>query len=226
MIIPSHIAIIMDGNGRWGIKNFNSRSIGHKYGVKKLKSIIQFSISKKIKCLTLYALSYDNLKKRNKKEIKNLFIIFEEYINQNLDYFIKKKISLNFFGETNGLSNKIKSLIKKTQKLTFSKNCVANINIALNYSSKKELIYSIKRLIKKKKIINEKNIESNLYSSGFNSPEILIRTGGYKRLSDFLLWQLSYTELFFFDKMWPDFNTRDLNKVLIDYNKILRKFGS
>jgi undecaprenyl diphosphate synthase len=226
MIIPSHIAIIMDGNGRWGIKNFNSRSIGHKYGVKKLKSIIQFSISKKIKCLTLYALSYDNLKKRNKKEIKNLFIIFEEYINQNLDYFIKKKISLNFFGETNGLSNKIKSLIKKTQKLTFSKNCVANINIALNYSSKKELIYSIKRLIKKKKIINEKNIEDNLYSSGFNSPEILIRTGGYKRLSDFLLWQLSYTELFFFDKMWPDFNTRDLNKVLIDYNKILRKFGS
>lgn len=152
MIIPSHIAIIMDGNGRWGIKNFNSRLIGHKYGVKKLKSIIQFSISKKIKCLTLYALSYDNLKKRNKKEIKNLFIIFEEYINQNLDYFIKKKISLNFFGETNGLSNKIKSLIKKTQKLTFSKNCVANINIALNYSSKKELIYSIKRLIKKKKL--------------------------------------------------------------------------
>ena len=226
MIIPSHIAIIMDGNGRWGIKNFNSRSIGHKYGVKKLKSIIQFSISKKIKCLTLYALSYDNLKKRNKKEIKNLFIIFEEYINQNLDYFIKKKISLNFFGETNGLSNKIKSLIKKTQKLTFSKNCVVNINIALNYSSKKELIYSIKKLIKKKKIINEKNIEGNLYSSGFNSPEILIRTGGYKRLSDFLLWQLSYTELFFFDKMWPDFNTRDLNKVLIDYNKILRKFGS
>ena len=226
MIIPSHIAIIMDGNGRWGIKNFNSRSIGHKYGVKKLKSIIQFSISKKIKCLTLYALSYDNLKKRNKKEIKNLFIIFEEYINQNLGYFIKKKISLNFFGETNGLSNKIKCLIKKTQKLTFSKNCVANINIALNYSSKKELIYSIKRLIKKKKIINEKNIEGNLYSSGFNSPEILIRTGGYKRLSDFLLWQLSYTELFFFDKMWPDFNTRDLNKVLIDYNKILRKFGS
>ena len=226
MNIPSHIAIIMDGNGRWGLKKNNSRISGHHEGVKNLKPIIKFFIKKKIKNLTLYALSYDNLKKRNRKQIDNIFDILKQYLQSNLSFFKKNKIYINFIGEISGLPLNLIKLLKNSSIETINKNSLLNINIAFNYSSKKEILNSVKLLKLKKLNINEKNLEKFLYTAPNNSPDIVIRTGGYCRLSDFLLWQSSYSELFFMKKLWPNFNTIDLSKIINKYNKIRRNFGS
>ena len=226
MNIPSHIAIIMDGNGRWGLKKNNSRISGHHEGVKNLKPIIKFFIKNKIKNLTLYALSYDNLKKRDRKQINNIFDILKQYLQSNLSFFKKNKIYINFIGETSGLPSNLIKLLKNSSIETINKNSLLNINIAFNYSSKKEILNSVKLLKLKKLNINEKNLEKFLYTAPNNSPDIVIRTGGYCRLSDFLLWQSSYSELFFMKKLWPNFNTIDLSKIINKYNKIRRNFGS
>ena len=226
MKLPNHIAIIMDGNGRWGVKKYNSRLIGHRYGVKNIKKIILHCLKLKIKNLSLYALSYDNLKKRPKSEIKNIFNIFLTYFNDNIDFFTLNKISIKFIGEKKNIPPKIKSLIKKAEKIYLSNNANININVAFNYSSKKEIIQSVKQVQKNNKLVlNEINISNFLYTRGINDPDILIRTGSHKRLSDFFLWQSSYTELFFLDKMWPDFTSRDLNSVLLKFYKIQRNYG-
>lgn len=226
MKLPNHIAIIMDGNGRWGVKKYNSRLIGHRYGVKNIKKIILHCLKLKIKNLSLYALSYDNLKKRPKSEIKNIFNIFLTYFNDNIDFFTLNKISIKFIGEKKNIPPKIKSLIKKAEKIYLSNNANININVAFNYSSKKEIIQSVKQVQKNNKLVlNERNISNFLYTRGINDPDILIRTGSHKRLSDFFLWQSSYTELFFLDKMWPDFTSRDLNSVLLKFYKIQRNYG-
>jgi undecaprenyl diphosphate synthase len=226
MKLPNHIAIIMDGNGRWGVKKYNSRLIGHRYGVKNIKKIILHCLKLKIKNLSLYALSYDNLKKRPKSEIKNIFNIFLTYFNDNIDFFTLNKISIKFIGEKKNIPLKIKSLIKKAEKIYLSNKANININVAFNYSSKKEIIQSVKQVQKNNKLVlNERNISNFLYTRGINDPDILIRTGSHKRLSDFFLWQSSYTELFFLDKMWPDFTSRDLNSVLLKFYKIQRNYG-
>ena len=226
MKLPNHIAIIMDGNGRWGVKKYNSRLIGHRYGVKNIKKIILHCLKLKIKNLSLYALSYDNLKKRPKSEIKNIFNIFLTYFNDNIDFFTLNKISIKFIGEKKNIPPKIKSLIKKAEKIYLSNKANININVAFNYSSKKEIIQSVKQVQKNNKLVlNERNISNFLYTRGINDPDILIRTGSHKRLSDFFLWQSSYTELFFLDKMWPDFTSRDLNSVLLKFYKIQRNYG-
>jgi len=223
---PNHIAIIMDGNGRWGLKKFNNRLIGHKYGVKNIKPILNFCLKNKIFNLTLFALSKDNFKKRHKTEIKNLFILMKEYLEKNLVFFKKYKIKLNFIGEINQLPLSTRVILNKFTELTnFKKNKIL-INIAINYSSKKEIIYSIKENIKKNKNISEKNIEKYLYTKQSGDPDLLIRTGGYQRFSDFLLWQSSYTEIFFLKKLWPDFKPVDLRKILNKYSIIHRKYGA
>jgi undecaprenyl diphosphate synthase len=223
---PNHIAIIMDGNGRWGLKKFNNRLIGHKYGVKNIKPIINFCLKTNIINLTLFALSKDNFKKRNNIEIKNLFTLMKGYLEKNLYYFEKYKIKLIFIGEINCLPLSIRKIVKKFTVLTnFNDNKIL-INIALNYSSKKEIIFSIKENLRKNKNISEKNIEKYLYTKQSKDPELLIRTGGYQRLSDFLLWQSSYSEIFFFKKLWPDFKPSDLRKILNKYRKIKRKYGA
>ena len=219
-----HVAIIMDGNGRWGIKNKNSRNAGHRAGLNSVESIIDECIKIKIKYLTLYTFSTENWK-RPKKEINFLFNLLENFLSSKIDNLVQKKIKVKFIGEINNLPKKLKKLIKTSEKKT-SKNSFLQINIALNYGSKNELIKAIKLINKNKLKINEGNIQKNLFTNNIPDPEILIRTGNTKRLSNFLLWQIAYSEIFFEKKLWPDFTNKDFKKIIIKFKKIKRNFGS
>jgi len=219
----NHVAIIMDGNGRWGLKNKNSRNLGHKAGLITVEKIIKSSINNNIKFLTLYAFSTENWK-RPKKEIDYLFSLLEFFLKKKQNYLIQNNIILNILGKKT-FSHKLNNLLTKAENLTKS-NTGLQINLALNYGSKNEIVDSVKSLLKKKNIINEKNISKNLYTANIPDPEILIRTGNTKRLSNFLLWQLSYSEIFFEKKLWPDFNEKDFNKILKKYRLIKRNFGN
>ena len=223
---PNHIAIVMDGNGRWGVKNHNSRLIGHQYGLKNIRNIVRYCLKNKIKNLTLFALSSDNLKKRENKEINNLFSLLDDYLKKNIYFFIREKICIKFIGESKNLPSKILSTLKEFSHKTNKPKRNLSINIAFNYSSKKEIIESCKKIIKYKKKINQKNICKYLYTAPIRDPEILIRTGGFSRLSDFLLWQCSYSEIFFLKKLWPDFKSKDLSLIIKKFYRIKRKFGS
>ena len=220
---PQHVAIIMDGNGRWGIKKRKSRNYGHSEGVKVVEKIVEEAISSNIKYLTLYTFSTENWK-RPKKEISFLIYLLEKYIDQQLHKFIKKNIKLKVIGNVNKFPNSLKTKINKAEKLTKLKKKL-QINIALNYGSKEEIIFSIKKLISASSRINEKNISDNLYTKDIPDPEILIRTGNRQRLSNFLLWQSSYTEIFFIKKLWPDFTKSDFKKIIIKFKKTSRNFG-
>ena len=220
----NHVAIIMDGNGRWGLKHKNSRNAGHKAGLKTVEKIITESVKQKIKYLTLYTFSTENWK-RPKKEIQFLFQLLENFLENKIKILEKNKIKLKIIGEKKAFSRKIKYLLNKTESKT-SKNNVMQINLALNYGSKSELINAFKKLIKKKSKISEKNIKNNLYTSNIPDPELLIRTGDTKRLSNFLLWQISYSEIFFNKKLWPDFTEYDFKKILINFRKLKRNFGN
>ena len=219
----NHVAIIMDGNGRWGLKYKNSRNEGHKAGLKSLEKIIKVSLKKDIKFLTLYAFSTENWK-RPKSERSFLFKLLENFLKSKIDEFNKQNIKLKIIG-TRNFSKKINSLLSLSEKKTFN-NKKLQINLALNYGSKTELIDAFKLLNKKKEKITEKNIVNYLHTKNIPDPEILIRTGNTKRLSNFLLWQVAYTEIFFEKKLWPAFNESDYNRVLSDYKKIKRNFGN
>ena len=219
----NHVAIIMDGNGRWGLKRNKPRNFGHKQGLKSIEDIINIAIQKKIKFLTLFVFSIDNWK-RPKKEINYLFDLLSNFLTNKLTDLNKKKIRLKFIGKKN-FSKKLNELLKNSEKIT-KQNTNLQINLALNYSSKSEIVRSIKKIISKKLSINETNITNNLFTKNIPDPEILIRTGNTHRLSNFLLWQLSYTEIFFEKKLWPDFNKNDFIKILNKYKKIKRNFGS
>ena len=218
----NHVAIIMDGNGRWGLKNFNSRNKGHKAGINTVETIIKASIKKKIKFLTLYAFSTENWK-RPKNEINYLFKLLETFLKNKIDEFKKNNIKLCVIGEKKFTKN-INYLLRKSETQT-KNNTKLQINLALNYGSKKEIINAIKQINKKKLNLSEKNISNNLYTKNIPDPDILIRTGGTKRLSNFLLWQVSYSEIFFLKKLWPDFNEQDFIKILDKYKNIKRNFG-
>jgi len=219
----NHVAIIMDGNGRWGLKKNKSRKFGHKQGLKSIEDIINIAIKKKIKFLTLFVFSIDNWK-RPKKEINYLFDLLSNFLNNKLSVLNKKNIRLKFIGKKN-FSKKMNKLLNNSEKIT-KKNTNLQINLALNYSSKFEIVNSIKKIISKKLSINETNITNNLFTKNIPDPEILIRTGNTHRLSNFLLWQLSYTEIFFEKKLWPDFNKNDFIRILNKYKQIKRNFGS
>ena len=218
-----HVAIIMDGNGRWGIKHKNSRNLGHKEGIKTVEKIIKSSIKNKIKYLTLYAFSTENWK-RPKKEINFLFNLLENFLLTKISQFNKQSIKLKVIGKKN-FSKKINLLLKKSEKMTL-KNRKLQINLALNYGSKSELVHSFNMIKKNKKTINEKNISNYLFTQNIPDPDILIRTGNTQRLSNFLLWQLAYTEIFFEKKLWPDFNENDYNLILNKFKKIKRNYGN
>ena len=220
----NHVAIIMDGNGRWGIKNKNSRNAGHRAGLDAVEIVINHCIKRNIQFLTLYTFSSDNWK-RPKKEIFFLFNLLESFLKKKINKLIEKDIKLNFIGELNKLPIKLQRLIRSSEKKTENKQSL-QINIALNYGSKIELINSIKKVIKKKIKINKTNIDINLYTKNITNPDLLIRTGNTKRLSNFLLWQLAYTEIFFEKKLWPDFNIQDFEKILSNFRKIKRNFGA
>ena len=219
-----HVAIIMDGNGRWGIKHKNSRNAGHRAGLNTVQTVINECINLNIKQLTLYTFSTENWR-RPKKEINFLFELLENFLTKKIDNLIKRKIKLNFIGELNKLPSKLKKIIKLSEKKTYN-NLNLQVNIALNYGSKKELIHSIKSINKEKIPINEKNITNNLYTKNIPNPQILIRTGNTHRLSNFLLWQLAYTEIFFEKKLWPDFKKKDFEKIIKKFKMTKRNFGS
>ena len=219
----NHVAIIMDGNGRWGIKYKNSRNSGHKEGLKTVEKIIKETIKNKIKYLTLYAFSTENWK-RPKNEINYLFKLLENFLINKIDDLHKQNIKLKIIGFKN-FSKKLNNLLKYSEKKTFH-NKKLQINLALNYGSKSELIYAFKNLFKNKKTLNEKNLNKYLQTKNIPDPDLLIRTGDTKRLSNFLLWQIAYTEIFFEKKLWPSFNESDYNKIIKKFRKIKRNFGN
>ena len=216
-----HMAIIMDGNGRWGLKYKNSRNLGHKEGLKTVEMVIKYCIKKRIKFLTLYAFSTENWK-RPLKERKYLFKLLEIYLLEKLEKLNNEKIKIKILGEKK-FSNKLNSLLNLAEKKTI-RNTKLQINLALNYGSKKEIVYSFNK-IRKKGMISESDISNNLYTKNIPDPEILIRTGNTQRLSNFLLWQAAYTEIFFEKKLWPDFKHDDLSKIIKKFSKIKRNFG-
>ena len=218
----NHVAIIMDGNGRWGLKHKNSRNAGHRAGLNTVERIIKQSIKNKIKFLTLFAFSTENWK-RPKKEINYLFNLLENFLINKIDDLHKQNIKLKIIGSKN-FSKKLNLLLNLAEKKT-SKNSKIQINLALNYGAKFELISAIKKVQKNKNKINEKNIEKFLYTKNIPDPDLMIRTGNTKRLSNFLLWQLAYAEIFFEKKMWPDFNDKDYLKIIKEYKNLKRNFG-
>ena len=217
-----HVAIIMDGNGRWGLKYRNSRNAGHKAGLDTVEKIIRETIKNKINFLTLFAFSTENWK-RPKNEIRYLFNLLENFLINRIEELHSKNIKLKILGSKK-FSPKLNKLLDYSEKKT-SKNNKLQINLALNYGSKLELINAFKKIIKSKNKINEKNLERYLQTKNIPDPDILIRTGNTKRLSNFLLWQLAYTEIFFEKKLWPAFTEKDFNKIIKEYKNIKRNFG-
>ena len=219
-----HVAIIMDGNGRWGIKKKKSRNFGHKAGLETVEKIIKSSIRNKIKYLTLFAFSTENWK-RPKNEINFLFKLLDSFIDKKISEFKKNNIRLKIIGDISNFNKTLKKKLTDSEKKTL-KNKKLQVNLALNYGSKNELVRAFKELNKKKIKINLKNLEKKLYTTGIPDPDILIRTGNTHRLSNFLLWQLAYTEIFFEKKLWPDFNEKDYTKIITKYKKTKRNYGN
>tara|TARA_B100001057_G_scaffold362248_1_gene364797 strand:+ start:571 stop:1245 length:675 start_codon:yes stop_codon:yes gene_type:complete len=219
----NHVAIIMDGNGRWGLKYKKSRNAGHRAGLNTVETVIKASIKQKIKYLTLYAFSTENWK-RPKKEINYLFNLLENFLENRIEDLHKKKIKLKVIG-LRKFSKKLNEMLKYSEKKT-SKNNVLQINLALNYGSKSELLNAFKKLKKSKKKINEKNFIEFLQTKNIPDPDLIIRTGNTQRLSNFLLWQLAYSEIFFEKKLWPDFKENDYYKIIKKFKNIKRNYGS
>tara|TARA_B100000900_G_scaffold327286_1_gene287382 strand:+ start:235 stop:903 length:669 start_codon:yes stop_codon:yes gene_type:complete len=216
-----HIAFIMDGNGRWGIKKNKGRNYGHLKGLETVKKVVSNSLNLKIPIITFYVFSSENWK-RPKAEINFLFKLIDQYFSTEINNVIKQGIKLNFFGELGQLPVNVKNSIKRCIHLT-KKNKKIIVNLAINYGSKKEIFNAFKKV---KKRLTFNNFEKHLYTNNMPNPEILIRTGGHQRLSNFMLWQLAYAELFFVDKLWPDFNFKDYKNIIQKYKKIKRNFGS
>ena len=217
----NHIAFIMDGNGRWGRKKRKSRNFGHLKGVETVKKIVKESIKLKIPIITFYVFSSENWR-RPKTEITFLFKLIKNYFSSEIQNVMSQGIKINIFGEINKLSLDLKNVLKKTIGLTKKNNKII-VNLAINYGSKREILNSIKNT---KKNLNMKSFEKNLYTKNLPHPDILIRTGGHQRLSNFMLWQLAYSELFFLKKLWPEFNSSDLRRIINRYRKSKRNFGA
>ncbi len=217
----NHIAFIMDGNGRWGKKKKKGRNFGHIKGVEAVKKIVRSSVKFKIPVVTFYVFSSENWK-RPKKEISFLFKLISNYFSKEIKSVMSQGIKINIIGEMNKLSPDVKKILKKTMHLT-KKNKKILVNLAINYGSKNEILNAIK---KTKKKLSLKNFEKNLFTKNIPHPDILIRTGGHQRLSNFMLWQLAYAELFFLKKLWPDFNSKDLKRVINQYKQSKRNFGA
>jgi len=217
----NHVAFIMDGNGRWGKKRNKGRNYGHIKGVETVKKVVTNSIKFKIPIITFYVFSSENWK-RPKKEVTFLFKLIQNYFSREIESIISQGIKINILGDINKLAKDIKLTLKKTIKFT-KNNKKITVNLAINYGSKNEIFQALK---KTKNNLNVKNFEKNLYTKNMPNPDILIRTGGHQRLSNFMLWQLAYSELFFLAKLWPDFNSNDLKKIINSFKQSKRNFGA
>ncbi len=217
----NHVAFIMDGNGRWGEKRNKGRNFGHLNGVKTVKKIVQTSIKLKIPFVTFYVFSTENWK-RPKSEINFLFKLIVSYFKEEIHSVISNGIKINIIGKTEKLPSQIRLSLKKTMNLT-KKNKKITVNLAINYGSKDEIVNALRKI---KKNVNSKAIEKNLFTYNIPNPDILVRTGGHKRLSNFMLWQLAYAEIYFLNKLWPDFESKDLKKIVNDFSKVKRNFGA
>ncbi len=219
----NHIAIIMDGNGRWGKKKGKSRNFGHLNGIKVIENIVKTSLKIKIPILTFYTFSTENWK-RPKREIGFLFKLIDHYFNKEINNLVKSNIRINIIGNIKTLPKKVKARLIESMKRTIKCKKIL-VNLAINYGSKDEIIKAANAIRRKKAFFSIKNFESNFYTKGIPNPDILIRTGGKKRLSNFLLWQLAYTELYFIDKLWPDFKIEDYQRIITHFKKVKRNFG-
>ncbi len=219
-----HVAIIMDGNGRWGLKRKKPRNYGHKAGLETVEKVIKSSIKNKIKHLTLFAFSTENWK-RPKNEINFLFKLLDNFIDKKLVEFNKNNIKLKIIGDISNFNLRLRKKLHTSEKIT-EKNNKLQVNLALNYGSKSEIVFAFKKIIKNRLKINIKNLEKSLYTYNIPDPDILIRTGNTKRLSNFLLWQMAYTEIYFEKKLWPDFNEKDYNRIISKFKKTKRNFGN
>ncbi len=217
----NHVAFIMDGNGRWGIKKKKGRNFGHLKGVETVRKVVKASIKFNIPIVTFYVFSSENWK-RPKSEKNYLFKLIKNYFLKEIQSIVSQGIKINILGEIKKLAPDIKSTLNKTKILT-KKNKKITVNLAINYGSTIEIMQATK---KSNKNITKKNFEKNLYTKGMPNPDILIRTGGHQRLSNFLLWQMAYTELFFTKKLWPDFNSNDLSRIITKFKKIKRNYGN
>ena len=224
MNLIKHVAIIMDGNGRWGVKNKRSRNLGHKAGLVTAEKIIKETVKKKIKFLTLYAFSTENWK-RPKKEIQFLFNLLEEFLITKTEQLNKQDIKFTVIGSRKNFSKKLLRILSNSEAST-KNNKSLQINLALNYGFKNELINAINIMKKKNILFNESNISKHLYTKKIPDPDLLVRTGNTNRLSNFLLWQLAYSEIYFVKKLWPDFSTKDYNKILNNFKNLKRNFGA
>ncbi len=221
----NHVAIIMDGNGRWGLKKNRSRNYGHLHGIKTVETVIKTSIEKAIPILTLYTFSTENWR-RPKNEVNFLFDLIRKSLKKKIKIITKNGIKINVIGSNKGLPNDIKKTVRYIKNKT-SKNRRITLNLALNYGSKEEIINACKNIsLKKNRKINIASFEKELYTKNIPDPDILIRTGGTRRLSNFLLWQLAYTEIFFINKLWPDFNANDYNAIIRRFYNTKRNFGN
>ena len=217
----NHVAFIMDGNGRWGQERNKGRNFGHLNGVKTVKKIVEKSVKLKIPIITFYVFSTENWK-RPKSEINFLFKLIINYFKEELDRVILNGIKVNIIGKLNRLPSRIKLALKDVAKKT-KKNKKITVNLAINYGSRDEIVEACKKINNK---VNIRSLSNNLYTKDLPDPDILIRTGGHKRLSNFMLWQLAYTEIYFIDKLWPDFNGGDFERIINNFKKVKRNFGS
>ena len=217
----SHIAFIMDGNGRWGKKKKKGRNFGHLKGVETVKKIVRCSIKFRIPIVTFYVFSSENWK-RPKSEIGFLFKLIRSYFSEEIINVVKQGIKINILGEMNKLPIELKKILKKSTEQTKNNKKII-VNLAINYGSKNEILNAVKKIKDK---INQKKVEKNLYTKNMPDPDILIRTGGHQRLSNFMLWQLAYSELFFLKKLWPEFNSKDLLRIINKFKTTKRNFGS
>ena len=227
----SHLAIIMDGNGRWSENKGLPRENGHKEGVKSLRNLLNYIEDFKIPYLTVFSFSTDNWKSP-KSEISNLMNLLRKFIQTDLTELHKKNVKIRIIGNRTGIPSDIINLINSSEELTRNNNGLY-LQIAFNYSGRDELVNALKKIglaIKSGDIdpshINEEIINSNLFTAGFPEPDLLIRTGSEKRISNFLLWQLAYTEIFFDDTLWPDFKKDNLILAINDFKNRYRRFGS
>lgn len=225
--LPTHIAIIMDGNRRWAMKHGKTANEGHEAGAEAIAKIVDYCEKLGIKTLTVYTLSTENWKKRAKKEVKGLFNLLIRIAREKKNEYAKRGIKMAVLGDINEFPEKVRKVIEEVTKV-FIKNETMRVNLALNYGGRDELVRAVQAIVKeglKPKEINEEVVSNHLYTNGQPDPDLIIRPGGEKRISNFLLWQLCYSEFYFTDTLWPEFTPKELDKALAEYARRQRRLG-